>query len=90
MASITIPKDLDKNISEEKLDHLENEKAVLYERRSFIYMKTLFYLSFFALLFTNCTHHIVRENYQYDQSNSDTCDIIIKKDFVVADNIFRN
>jgi len=48
-------------------------------------MKRLISLLLISLLFTNCTHLILRTGYKVDKSDYKTCDVIIKKGTQIGD-----
>jgi hypothetical protein len=48
-------------------------------------MKRIIYLLIAGLLFSNCSHRIVRTGYQIKKSDYITCDVVIKKNPFVAD-----
>lgn len=48
-------------------------------------MKNFLYLVALALLFSNCSHKIVRTGYQVSKADYKACNVIIKKDTVIND-----
>ncbi len=50
-------------------------------------MKRMFYLLITVLLFSNCSHRIVRTGYHIKKSDYVTCDVIIKKNISIADTL---
>lgn len=48
-------------------------------------MKRIFYLLITVLLFSNCSHRIIRTGYQIKKSDYVACDVVIKKDTSFAD-----
>jgi len=50
-------------------------------------MKKVFFFIVVTLLFSNCTHRIVRTGYDVSSSNYDPCDVIIKKYTSIPDSI---
>lgn len=50
-------------------------------------MNKLFYFLIAVLLFSNCTHLIVRTGYKVKKSDYKTCEVVIKKNIVVSDTL---
>lgn len=50
-------------------------------------MKRILFLLLAILLFSNCSHRIVRTGYQNKKSDYSSCDVVIKKDTFVADTL---